>query len=146
MNLFREREPRVGGVSPRWPFPRKESNKCKGGRTFLAETEKMVWCERWENDFVTCYMVKTRELFGFETNFWRDFNVWIYTCHLRICVRYLLCFCSWYILYNSHILYNKPIMLSLFVIVEMSPFLLLNNKVFFLLFQFCQWTFNYYFS
>jgi hypothetical protein len=24
----------------------------------LAETEKMVWCERWENDFVIdCFMI-----------------------------------------------------------------------------------------
>jgi len=40
------------GVNPRWPSPRKESIKCKGGRrmqedtggyrTFLAETQKVV--------------------------------------------------------------------------------------------------------
>jgi len=61
--------------------------------------------------------------------------------YLSFCiyVSYLLCFCSW------NILYNKPNMLSLFVFVEMSPFLSLNNKVF-LFFKFCQWTLIIIFS
>jgi len=34
------------------------AKEAEGYRTFLAETEKMVWCERWENDFVIdCFMI-----------------------------------------------------------------------------------------
>ena len=51
----------VVGDNPRWPIPRKVSNKCEGGRRiqdFFGRAEKKVWCERWGNDFVIdCFMI-----------------------------------------------------------------------------------------
>ena len=47
--------------NPRWPIPRKESNKWKGAegfRTFLAEQKRWTWEKRVNHFVIDCFMIE----------------------------------------------------------------------------------------